>query len=142
MVRIFLFTTCLLAAGSLFPTHAQEGGTEKNSDVVVLHFEPLTYPTPAAARHIQGAVVVQVKLDKDGRVTDAEAISSGSSDLTFPAITNVKKWTFEPNGHKTAIVIYSFIMLDGRCVLYSTLFVLQGKNLATVISCPPNNMNP
>jgi TonB family protein len=141
VVRIAALTTCLLAFGSIHSANAQENGTAKDEDVLVLHFEPLKYPTPAAARHIQGAVVVQATLDKDGAVTEATAISSESSDLSVPAVNNVKKWIFQPNGHKTAIVVYSFIILDGRCELHSSLFVLQGKNLATVISCPPN-VNP
>jgi TonB family protein len=140
VVRAVVFTTCLLVICSLRSTRAQEAETVGDDDVLVLHFEPLEYPIPAAARHVQGAVVVQVKLDKDGGVTKASALS-GPRDLVAPAINNVRKWAFQPNERKSAIVVYSFVMLDGRCRLNSSLFVLQGKNLATVISCPPN-VNP
>lgn len=139
--RFVVFAMCWLAIGFVPCEGAQESAKDKDEDPLVLHFEPLAYPTPAAARHIQGAVVVQVTLDKDGAVTDAKAISSEPSDLTIPAVNNAKKWLFESSLRKTAVIVYSFIILDGRCVLHSSLFVLQGKNLATVISCPPN-VNP
>jgi hypothetical protein len=139
-VRIVVFTICLLVISSLHSTSPQEDETARDENILVLHFEPLEYPNPEAARHIQGAVVVQLKLDKDGGVAGAAALS-GPHDLIVPAINNVKKWVFEPSARRSAIIVYNFIILDGRCRLNSSLFVLQGKNLATIISCPPN-VNP
>jgi TonB family protein len=87
---------------------------------------------------VQGAVVVRVTLDGQGNVTDATALS-GHEFLVRLVLPNVRTWIFKPNAKKSAIVIYNFMILPGVCDDQAgSLFVLQGKNVATVITCPPN----
>jgi TonB family protein len=115
---------------------AQQNGVPKDDDVRVIDFEDLKYPMLAQQTRTQGAVVVQAKLDDQGGVIDAVAIS-GSPILVPPTLNNVKKWRFRPNAQKSAIIVYNFTFLEGRCESHGSLFVLQPSNLATVIGCAP-----
>jgi hypothetical protein len=105
-------------------------------DVNVVGFQDMGYPHLALYTHLQGAVAVQVKLDDHGKVLNAVAIS-GLSLLAAPSVENVKKWLFKPNATKTALIIYRYKILDGRCNRDSSLFILQGANVAAVLACPP-----
>jgi TonB family protein len=127
---------CLFAVNLPAPVQAQQGGTLSDRDVKVDSFQELIYPPLARNAHIQGTVVVRVKLDHQGRVAEAVAIS-GPELLILDCITNVKKWRFEPNASETAVIVYNFTILEGRCNSDSSLFILQGANLATIITCPP-----
>jgi TonB family protein len=53
------------------------------------------YPTSAKEKHVDGAVVLQVRISKDGRVTDAQAIS-GPDALRTAAIDAVRQWQYRP----------------------------------------------
>jgi TonB family protein len=115
-------------------TQTQQEQTINDKDVRILDFEDMPYPQPARSLHIQGSVVVRVKLNSKGGVTDATAVS-GDPALVYPSITNAKKWIFEPNTSRSAVVVYYFRMLDGVCLNQTSLFVVNG-NVATVLSCP------
>ena|ERR1700732_4307361 len=105
-------------------------------DVNVVRFEEMEYPHLAYYTHLQGPVAVRVKLDEQGKVSEAVAIS-GLPLLASPSVENVKKWLFKPNASKTALIIYNYKILEGRCNRDSSLFILQGANVATVLACPP-----
>jgi hypothetical protein len=57
--------------------------------------------------------------------------------LANPSVENVKKWLFKPNASGTALIIYNYKILDGRCNRDASLFILQGANVATILACPP-----
>jgi len=59
----------------------------------LMHRTSVAYPREAAAKGIQGTVVVQVKLDANGEVTDA-AVQSGPEELRKPVIQSVLDWHF------------------------------------------------
>ena len=59
----------------------------------LMHRTSVAYPGEAAAKGIQGTVVVQVKLDANGEVTDA-AVQSGPEELRKPVIQSVLDWHF------------------------------------------------
>jgi TonB family protein len=53
------------------------------------------YPPEALAQHVDGAVVLRVRIDKDGNVFQAEKVSG--ADLLVPAaIEAVKQWKYKP----------------------------------------------
>ncbi|HUK18031.1 MAG TPA: energy transducer TonB, partial [Bryobacteraceae bacterium] len=58
-----------------------------------MHRTSVAYPGEAALKGIQGTVVVQVKLDANGEVTDA-AVQSGPDELRKPVIQSVLDWHF------------------------------------------------
>jgi TonB family protein len=134
-IKKTILTIGLAAILPLSSGGAQQDQTLGDKDVHVLDFEDMPYPPIARAAHVQGTVVVRVKLDDSGKVVDAAAIS-GPQLLILDVLTNVKKWVFKPNASKTAVIVYNFTILDGRCKSLSRLFVLQGTNIATVITCP------
>lgn len=57
--------------------------------------DPPPYPPEAKAQRIQGTVVVALTIGKDGKVTDAKAIS-GPAELHAHAVDYAKTWEFEP----------------------------------------------
>jgi TonB family protein len=99
----------------------------------VLEFEDVKYPLKALAARLEGAVVIRVKLENQGKVVGAERIS-GPEILARDCISSVKKWRFQPVPQKTAVVVYNFTMPGGLCKSTTSLMFL-GPNLATVIGC-------
>src|SRR5207248_5487425 len=61
-----------------------------------MHRQPVAYPQEAIARGIQGTVVVQVKLDTAGNVSDA-SIVSGPDELRRSVLQSVLSWHFTPD---------------------------------------------
>jgi TonB family protein len=58
------------------------------------HVAPI-YPQEAKEAHVQGVVVVQARVEADGRISHARALRS-SSPLDQAAIDAVLQWEFEP----------------------------------------------
>ena len=56
---------------------------------------PPEYPREAQVKRIQGTVVLQVRVDREGNVTDAKLVS-GHPALAQAAIEAVKKWKYHP----------------------------------------------
>jgi TonB family protein len=56
---------------------------------------PPIYPAVARADHIQGTVVVQTTIGRDGTVIAAQAVS-GPSALQQPSVDSVRGWKFRP----------------------------------------------
>jgi hypothetical protein len=132
-----LFMIALLVfCRSSFARPQQDQIVIDRGDVNVVSFEEMEYPHLAYYTHLQGPVAVRVKLDEQGKVSEAVAIS-GLQLLATPSVENVKKWHFKPNASKTALIIYDYKILTGRCNRGSSLFILQGANVATVLACPP-----
>jgi len=127
---LFLFS--LLAMTSTVGGRAQQQATSKE-EVVVLEFAEVDYPSVPRFRHTSGAVAVQARLDDRGMVTDATALS-GEPLLSLAAVENVKKWRFRPSASKSAVIVYNFVYLEGRCKSNGSLFVLAPSNLVTVVA--------
>lgn len=136
VTRALFMTAFLAVCGSSLANPRQDQTVTDRGDVNVVSFEEMEYPHLAYYTHLQGSVAVQVKLDRQGKVSEAVAIS-GLPLLASPSVENVKKWLFKPNASKTALIIYSYKILVGRCNHDSSLFILRGANVATVLACPP-----
>lgn len=134
--RVLLCLAGLLTVGAFNCPSDQEDVTVNDNDIKVVHFEQLNYPTFARAAHVEGVVVLRVFLDDRGDVVRAVAIS-GKEPLIPDTIANAKKWKFQPNAHKMAVIVYNFTMPTGACGTADTLFILQGANFATIMGCPP-----
>jgi len=124
----------VFAVGSLVYVAGQGDQIVLGKDVRVLAYEELNYPPLARSQRIQGVVVVRVRLDDAGGVTDAVALS-GVEALVRDCLENVKKWRFEPNAHKSAVVVYKFGMPGGECKSAPSMFMLERPNFAKVIGC-------
>jgi len=86
----------LSASDAPKPAPVAEPVEMKFSKVRVKHQpDPPPYPSEAKAAHIQGTVVVSVTIGKDGKVTDATAIS-GPVELRAYAVDYARNWEFEP----------------------------------------------
>jgi protein TonB len=69
------------------------GVTVQLNGATLLHRAAVQYPEAARTRGVQGAVVVQVKIDGGGNVSDAQALS-GPDELRRPALQSVLNWHF------------------------------------------------
>jgi Gram-negative bacterial TonB protein C-terminal len=132
---VIFFLASLLAIGSWGSVNAQEEPSVSDKDIKIVHFEELNYPTFARAAHIEGVVVVRVILDDRGGVVKALAIS-GKDPLIPDCIANAKKWKFQPNSRKMAVIVYNFTLPTGSCGSVTSLFMVQGTNLVTITGCP------
>lgn len=122
ILRVFIALSCAMAV---------QAGTIDNKDIHVVDYEDMYFPALAFMARIQGVVVVQVKLDNQGKVTDSEALS-GPAFLTQGSAENARKWKFEPNSEKAAIIVYSF-RIEGDCHPAS-----NGGFTSQMIFFPPN----
>ena len=93
-------------------------------------------PALGTTNATQGIVVVQVRLEKDGNVADALALS-GSELLTAPSVANARKWRFQPTTKRTAIIVYNFRMPSVVCnsKTAASFSVLQPPNFVTITGC-------
>ncbi len=107
--------------------------TISDKEISVLKYEDLTYPTEARASWTEGTVVVRVKLDGNGNVTNATAIS-GAAALIPDCLANARKWRFRPNEHESSIIVYDFRMPGGECKAPS-FFMLMKPNFARITGC-------
>jgi TonB-like protein len=135
-IRGIFVIAFLVVCSSSFAGPQRDQSIADRGDVNVVSFQEMEYPHLPYYTHLQGVVAVRVKLDEQGKVLDAVAIS-GLPLLAAASVENVKKWLFEPNATKAALIIYNYKILDGRCNHDSSLFILQGANVATVLACPP-----
>jgi hypothetical protein len=77
--------------------------------------------------------VVRLNLDDCGKVSDVRAIS-GQEILTERAMANARKWQFEPNSRKAAVLVYNFRIATGFC--HSSFSIFEPPNFITVTACP------
>lgn len=131
-----IVTIALLVVCNLSIAGQTQNAVIKDKDINVRIFEDAQYPPLAYMARIQGVVTVLVRLDEQGRIAEAVA-NSGPELLIAASLNNAKKWAFKPNSIKKAVIIYNYKILDGRCNKNSSLFILQGTNIATVLACPP-----
>ncbi len=106
-----------------------------DKDMKVVDFEEMSYPTLGRTARIQGVVVVRVDLDSHGKVLEAVAIS-GAQAFIPECLANAKKWQFEPNAQKAAVIVYNFRLSDGISKSGCDHFMLEPPNLATITTCP------
>ena len=130
-----IIAVSLLALIPVSSGRALQGQTINDKDIHVIDFQDMPYPHIARFVRVQGTVVVRISLDEGGKVVDATAVA-GPQLLVPDTLVNAKKWTFQPNAEKAALIVYNFVILDGKCKSRDSLFILQGANLATVITCP------
>ena len=70
---------------------------------LVMHPVQPTYPLLAQQTHVQGSVVLQAKIDKDGSVKSLQVVS-GPDILTSAAVEAVKQWRFKPH-YETGVAV-------------------------------------
>lgn len=88
----------LLAAGWLavyaFPLTAAPVPQQQGQSSL-LHSVAPQYPQAAREKHIEGDVVLEVHIDADGHVSDAQAVS-GPAELRGAALEAVLQWHYSP----------------------------------------------
>jgi TonB family protein len=82
-----------IGSASIFPARVQLSKDAAKSTLV--HRVPVSYPQSAMAMKLQGTVVLEARIDKDGNVADVKPVS-GPNLLTKPAMDAVKQWRYKP----------------------------------------------
>jgi TonB family protein len=141
--------TLLLIAGIILtvPVLVQSKSNDRrqttlsDEEVRVTHFEGLVHPSlqQRTSSESEGVVVVKAKLDREGKVIEASALS-GNEELAPDSVANVRKWQFQPNVSQSAVVVYNFRSARGVCKSSSSLFTLEESNLVSVVTCWPSSV--
>ena|ERR1700674_2990211 len=131
-IALLLLASALVSAPGTGTAQRQEPVIDE--DVKVGHFEDMKYPPAARLAPAQGAVVVKVRLDDEGSVVESSAIS-GAKYLIPDCLANSKKWRFQPNASKSAVIIYNFRIINGLCNSVTSQFTFQPPNFVSVTSC-------
>lgn len=134
MLRRIVLAVCLAAISPLSCFQAQLEPTINDKDMSVIDFAELGYPPLARQTRTQGVVVVRVRLDNDGKVSEGIAIS-GPELLVADSVANAKKWRFRPNAHRAAVIVYNFRMPLASCKSVASFFMFQAPNFATITGC-------
>ena len=132
-----LLATILTAISPVCCLRAGQKSTAKGDDQVrIVDWEELKYPPLARLARITGVVVLQEKLDGEGKVVESTAIS-GNKALIPDCLANVKKWRFQTNSEKSIVVVYNFRISDGLCHPGSSgsHFSLWPPNFASIATC-------
>jgi TonB family protein len=69
------------------------GVTVDLNGATLLHRTPVLYPSDAQQHGVQGVVTVQLRLDSNGNVSDAQVVS-GPEELRKPVLESVLSWHF------------------------------------------------
>lgn len=72
------------------------GVTIDLNGATLLHRAPVLYPSDAQQHGVQGVVAVQLRLDSNGNVSDAQVVS-GPEELRKPVLQSVLDWHFTKN---------------------------------------------
>lgn len=130
------FLIALLGVGGLTCSPAQHGHALDDNAIKVIDYVDFRYPAIAIMARIEGVVVVQVTLDRNGRVLTADALS-GAPVLVTASVDNVKGWRFEANSGNTAIIVYNF-RLRGSCHEggLSNQLIFYPPNFMEITACP------
>jgi hypothetical protein len=124
------FAAVLLLGWAVHVAPAQDGPI-KDEEFKLQRFAPLDYPVFARTTHVQGIVTVRVELDEGGDVVSATAVS-GPGALIQASVSNAKKWGFQPNKTKRAMIIYDY-RIEGLCQApCASHFVVRPPNIATI----------
>lgn len=131
---ITTFALAVFASGVL--TAEQPPASATTEPVPPTSFEFMSYPPIAVAGRVEGAVVVQIRIDARGRVTTATAIS-GPPLLRPSARDNATTWTFPDGPERESVLTYLF-EIDGFCYRTPapTLFRIRPPyDLVAVTTC-------
>jgi TonB family protein len=135
LIRDVALSLILLALGTICYAQEKESSTISDSEIEVISYEAMNYPPLALQTRVQGVVVVSLKLNNEGGVIDASALS-GSHLLVDSCLADAKKWKFQPNPHHEVIIVYNFrLSYAFGCESKSSLFILDAPNLVNVTDC-------
>lgn len=120
-----------VVAGVAMGSLAAQDSVVLNESIKPVYFEPLVYPLVARLQRVQGAVVLRVTLGEGGKVVAATAIS-GAKALLVDCVSNAKKWRFQQNAERSAVIVYHF-KIEGLCSLpCPSQFRFEPPNLAVI----------
>jgi outer membrane biosynthesis protein TonB len=136
IVVTFASIIVLMVASLILAYRPQDDAVVKDSELRLVDWDDLSYPTLARTAHVQGVVVIRARLNAQGTVVAAEAVS-GNEVLVPDCLANAKQWRFQPNAKNTAIIVYNFRLTGSVSKSGCSHFELSPPNFATITSCVP-----
>jgi TonB family protein len=82
-----------IGMASVFPERVQLPKAATKSALV--HSVPAVYPQGAVALRVEGSVILQARIDKDGKIADLQPVS-GPKQLVQAAMDAVKQYRYKP----------------------------------------------
>ena len=135
LTRAVASSMTLLLLGSISYAEEKQSTRIKDSEIRVFSYQAMNYPPLALQTRVQGVVVVLLKLDNEGSVVDASALS-GSDLLVDSCLASAKKWKFQPNANHKVIIVFNFrLSYAFGCEPESSLFTLDYPNFVSVLDC-------
>jgi periplasmic protein TonB len=100
------------------PSPEPDGPIQVGGDVqapVKTHAPPPQYTEIARKARLQGVVIVQAIIDKEGRVTNVKVLKGLGMGLDQAAVDAIKKWQFEPATlHGKPVAVYYNLTVNFR----------------------------
>ena len=99
-----LMFSALLLSGSqpaVATTQAGERGDVTSPQIILETQKPPVFPPAALAARYTGSVMLEITVDKAGKVSTADVLECSRPKVGFEeaAVAAVKKWRFEPGRH-------------------------------------------
>lgn len=120
-MTVLISALMLMLAAQTVPPSIRVGGQVQEAKLV--HYVAPEYPIAARSAHIAGRVLLDVRIDRFGTVSDVK-VNSGHELLAAAAVDAVRQWRYEPtllNGQPVDVTtaVEAVFQLDdlGRPVL-------------------------
>jgi TonB family protein len=135
LIRDVALLLTILALATVCYAQEKQRSKISDSEIQVVTYQGMNYPPLALQTRVQGVVVVLLKLNNEGDVIDASALS-GSDLLVDTCLADAKKWKFKPNVNHEVIIVYNFrLSYAFGCESKSSLFILDAPNFVNVTDC-------
>ena len=151
LISVFAMSLVMLAAACCFVTGAFPlaaapqmitdgmGVTVEMNGASLIHRAPVFYPPSALRAHVEGIVMVQVKIGTNGEVTDAN-VMSGPDSLRKGVLTSVLDWHFTRDmANSTRQVTIAFQLPKADAVPQTTT-ITPGTGTVGVVGGVPGGM--
>jgi TonB family protein len=143
---MFLLMISLVFA---LPVMTLQGDQPSTAGIIVLQARGPTYPAIALAAHVDGEVIVEVKINPNGLVTDTEIID-GHKLLRGAAEKAARRWLFASNKtnekHRKIRLTFRFVFLADQAsneeegLIFKPPYEIEIRRKSHIITTP--NLDP
>ena len=134
--RKVLLLSCILFLVPFICNPAEKSTTILDKDMNSKGQPDIRYPLIALQTGTQGVVVVHVTLDDKGNVIQSLALS-GNEILIAESLENAKKWRFDGNTQRAAIIVFNFEIPQRACLdgAYHSVATIRPPNFVNITGC-------
>jgi TonB family protein len=98
------------------PSQTQDAATPEVARIKPIHSPTVPFPVEALEKHVEGTVLVNLKVEANGEVSEVKPLS-GPPELYVAAIDSAMQWKFDPPAHAVDVryEINYFFSKDKEC---------------------------